>query len=304
MNYDELLERVRAQAAPHVGRGTVASYIPALANVAPDRFGIALASVDGESARSGDASVAFSIQSISKVFTLMLAIRQVDEDLWRRVGREPSGTAFNSLVQLESEHGIPRNPLINAVAIVVADVLISHAEDAKHALLEFMRALSGNPDVVFDAEVAASERTTGFRNAALANFLKAQGNLNNDVDVVLDFYFHQCAIAMSCADLARAFLPLANGGFSPLLGETILTKQQAKRVNALMMTCGLYDAAGDFAYRVGLPAKSGVGGGIVAVLPREFSVCVWSPALEPSGNPSAGVAALEALTSTLGRSVF
>lgn len=234
----------------------------------------------------------------------MLAIRQVGDALWRRVGREPSGTPFNSLILLETENGIPRNPLINAGALVVADILLERTRDAKHTLLEFVRSLSGNPEIAFDAEVAASERATGYGNAALANFLKAHGNLNNDVDVVLDFYFHQCALAMRCIDLARAFLPLANGGYSPLIGEAILSKQQAKRINAVMMTCGLYDAAGDFAYRVGLPAKSGVGGAIAAVMPREFAVCVWSPALEPSGNSSAGVAALEALTTILGRSVF
>ncbi len=296
MDYTELLERVRQKASPYVGAGQVATYIPALANVPSDRFGMALATVDGDSARCGDADIPFSIQSVSKVFTLMLAIRQVDDALWRRVGREPSGNPFNSLVQLESEHGIPRNPLINAGALVVADVLINRTKDAKKALRDFVRSLTGNPEADFDTEVAASERTVGYRNAALANFLKAQGNLQSDVDEVLDFYFHQCALALSCADLARAFLPLANGGFSPLLGEIILTKQQAKRINALMMTCGLYDAAGDFAYRVGLPAKSGVGGGIAAVLPREFAVCVWSPALEPTGNSTAGVSALETLT--------
>ncbi|NQV80166.1 MAG: glutaminase [Alphaproteobacteria bacterium] len=304
MDYKELLERVKTQAAPAIGRGEVASYIPALARVRPDRFGIALATVDGDSATSGDADVPFSVQSISKVFTLILAIRQVGDALWTRVGREPSGSAFNSLVQLETEHGIPRNPLINAGALVVADVLLGHTRDAKQVLLDFVRALSGNADARFDPDVVESERNTGFRNAALANFLKAHGNLKHSVDEVLDLYFHQCALSLCCADLARAFLPLANGGFSPLLGESILTKAQAKRVNALMMTCGLYDAAGDFAYRVGLPAKSGVGGGIAAVLPREFAICVWSPALEESGNSSAGVAALEALTTILGRSVF
>ena len=304
MDYQELLERVTTKAAPALARGEVASYIPALANVRPEQFGIALAAVDGDSATYGDASVAFSVQSISKVFTLMMAIRHVGDDLWARVGREPSGSAFNSLVQLETEHGIPRNPLINAGAIVIADILLGHTRDAKKMLLDFVRAISGNPEAQYNADVAASERETGYRNAALANFLKSQGNLVHPVDDVLDLYFHQCALSLRCTDLARAFLPLANGGFSPLLGEAVLTKQQAKRINALMMTCGLYDAAGDFAYRVGLPAKSGVGGGIAAVLPREFAVCVWSPALEPSGNSSAGVAALEALTSILGRSVF
>jgi glutaminase len=304
MDYDELLKRVRKEAGPRIGKGAVASYIPALSKVSPKRFGIALASIDGTSARNGDADIPFSVQSISKMFTLMLAIRHVGDDLWKRVGREPSGNPFNSLVQLESEHGVPRNPFINAGALVVADVLLSHTVDAKQVLLDFVRALSGNNALEFDANVAASERTHGYRNAALANFLKAHDNLNNDVDTVLDLYFHQCALAMCCTDLARAALPLVNGGFSPLIGEAVLTKLQARRVNALMMTCGLYDAAGDFAYRVGLPAKSGVGGGIVAVLPREFAVCTWSPALEPSGNSSAGVAALEALTTILGRSVF
>jgi glutaminase len=207
-------------------------------------------------------------------------------------------------VQLEYEHGIPRNPLINAGALIVCDVLLSHTQDAKQAVLDYMRALSGASDIGFDEAVARSEAETGFINAALANFLKGQGNLENDTESVLDVYFHQCSLAMSCGELSCAALHLANGGVSPLLDEAVLTREQTKRINAIMLTCGLYDAVGEFAYRVGLPAKSGVGGGIFAVMPGEYAVAVWSPELDPSGNSMVGGAALEYLTTATGRSVF
>lgn len=304
MDFTRFLDDAAGHARTYIGKGRVADYIPALARVPREKFGIALCTVAGDMAALGDATERFSIQSISKVFSLSLAMGYVGEDLWRRVGREPSGNRFNSLIQLEYEHGLPRNPLINAGALVVADVLLTHTRNAKQAILDYVRVLSGAHDISFDEDVARSEAETGFINAALANFLKGHGNLDNDVDAVLDFYFHQCALAMSCGELARATLHLANGGVSPALGETILTARQAKRVNAVMMTCGLYDAVGEFAYRVGLPAKSGVGGGIVAVMPGEYAVAVWSPELDPSGNSMAGGAALEHLTTLTGRSVF
>ncbi len=304
MDFDQILLEISRYVQPLFGKGKVADYIPALSAVPGTKFGMALHTVGGETFQIGDAEERFSIQSISKLFTLSLAMGFVGEELWRRVGREPSGNPFNSLVQLEYEHGIPRNPMINAGALVICDVLLSHTKDARQAVLDYMRVLSGAHDIVFDAAIARSEADTGYINLALANFLKGNGNLENDVEAVLDLYFHQCSLVMSCSELSRAVLHLANGGVSWHLSETILTPGQVKRLNAVMLTCGLYDAVGEFAYRVGLPGKSGVGGGIVAVMPREYSVAVWSPELDAFGNSMVGGAALEYLTTLTGRSVF
>ncbi len=304
MDYHQILDEISHHVRPLFGKGQVADYIPALAAVPAGKFGMTVQTLDGSCFRTGDSEERFSIQSISKLFSLSLAIGLVGDELWRRVGREPSGNAFNSLVQLERENGIPRNPMINAGAMVVCDVLLSHDKDARQSMLDYMRVLSGAHDIAFDAAVVSSERQTAFINLALANFLKGHGNLENDVDAVLDLYCHQCALAMSCSELARAMLHLANGGVSPVLDETILTPGQAKRINAVMLTCGLYDAVGEFAYRVGLPGKSGVGGGIVAVMPGDYAVAVWSPELDTFGNSMVGGAALEHLTTLTGRSVF
>ena len=304
MEYSELLENIVHEIRPYFGKGAVADYIPALANVPPTKFGMAIATVDGAVHTIGDAAEPFSIQSISKAFTLMLAMSLVGDELWTRCGKEPSGSKFNSLVQLEYEHGIPRNPFINAGALVVTDCVMSHCRAPKNTIRDYVRVLSQNFAADFDEDVAQSERETGFTNAALANMLASHGRLGNPVASVLDTYFHQCSLAMSCADLARAFLPLANRGLSPVLEEAVLTERQAKRINALMLTCGMYESVGSFAYRVGLPAKSGVGGGIVAVLPSKFCVVVWSPELDRSGNSLVGTAALEALTRLTQLSIF
>ena len=284
--------------------GRVADYIPALARVSPDRLGIAVRHIGGGVHHVGDADERFSIQSISKVFALTMALQFEGESLWARVGREPSGNPFNSLVQLEYENGIPRNPFINAGAIVLVDTIVSNSSDAKASILEFVRGLCGGADVDYDYEVARSEADWGDRNAALAHFLKSFGNLRNPVNEVLDAYFHLNAIAMSCLELAQAFQYLAESGCNPNTGERLMTASQTKRTNALMLTCGVYDAAGDFAYRVGLPAKSGVGGGIVAVMPGKWTVAVWSPGLDDHGNSLAGTAALELLTTKTGTSIF
>lgn len=303
-DYQAVLDRVRSKVGPDMAKGKVATYIPALARVPKTKFAMAVACVDGRMFSVGDAHEPFSIQSISKVFTLVMALSRVGTKLWRRVGREPSGNPFNSLVQLEYEKGIPRNPFINAGAHVVTDQIVATETDAKGAILAEMQRLSGNQHVRFDDEVAASERTHGYWNAAIANFLKAQDNLRCDVDAVLDAYFHQCSIAMSVRDLARAASFLANGGVDVASGERITVSRRAKRINALMMTCGLYDAVGNFAFRVGIPAKSGVGGGIVGVIPGLLTVAVWSPGLDRQGNSCAGVRALELFTTKIGRSVF
>ena len=303
MDLQALIDDITREAAPFAVQGKVADYIPALAAVAPTRFGIALATMDGQLFGSGDWRLPFSIQSVSKAFSLALVLARDGEALWQRVGREPSGSPFNSLVQLEYEKGIPRNPFINAGALILIDRLLSLTGDSLGTLQAFLRAESGNPAVGIDPEVAASEAEHGHRNAALAHFMASCGNLENPVDVVLDHYFRQCSLTMSCGDLARAGLFLANHGLRAD-GSRLLTRSEAKRINSIMLTCGTYDAAGDFAYRVGLPGKSGVGGGILAVLPERGVLCVWSPALDPHGNSVAGVEALDRFTTRTGWSVF
>lgn len=304
MDYDGVLEKIHSAVKPTLGRGKVADYIPELAGVSPERFGMAVVTVRGEVHTIGDASVDFSIQSISKLFALVLALKAEGETLWQRVGREPSGTPFNSLVQLEHESGRPRNPFINAGALVVTDILCTRFAVPENALAEFMQRLSGAPAVHYNRRVERSERRHSDRNAAMAHFMKSFGNLRNPVDQVLDAYCRHCAIEMNCVDLARAVSFLANHGRVAATGEEILDVSRSKRLSALMLTCGTYDSAGDFAFRVGLPAKSGVGGGIVAVIPGECGICVWSPPLDESGNSQAGVLALELLTTLTGRSIF
>lgn len=301
--YAELLEQVMEAVAPSLGAGRVPDYIPALATADPARFGLAVATVDGELHGVGDWRQEFSIQSISKVFALAAAVAQDAPGLWARVGREPSGDPFNSLVQLEYDRGVPRNPFVNAGALVVTDHLLTLTGDASGAVCELARDQSENAEIWSDPRVAASEADNGHRNAALAHLIASFGKLHNEVDIVLDHYFRQCAIQMSCADLAKATLFLARHGVG-VGGERLLSRSDAKRLNAVMLTCGTYDAAGEFAYRVGLPGKSGVGGGVVAVIPGRCTLCAWSPGLDPAGNSVAGVAALDAFTTLSGWSVF
>jgi len=299
-----LLEEVVDRVRPLLGQGKVANYIPALANIDPGKLGIAVTTIDGETIGAGDYLEPFSIQSISKVFSLTLALTLYEEtEIWSRVGKEPSGHSFNSLVQVELERGKPRNPFINAGALVIADLLQSRLGAPKHRMLELVRALSQNDKVCFDKQVADSEYQHSARNAAIAYLMKSFGNFQGDVDTVLRTYFHYCALKMNCADLSKAMLYLANRG-KTLDGTELISQVQTRQLNALLATSGLYDGAGEFAYRVGMPGKSGVGGGIIAVIPGELSVCVWSPELDNQGNSLAGTAMLEQLSQRLGRSIF
>jgi glutaminase len=302
VDYQQHLHDAMAVARRTVG-GRVADYIPALAAADPDAFGMALATAEGELFGVGDWEQPFSIQSISKLFTLALVLAEGADDVWQRVGREPSGNPFNSLVQLETEQGIPRNPFINAGAIVVTDRLQSLTGGAARTVREFLRAESGNPRLDTDAAVAASEDEHGHRNAALAHFIASHGNLENPVETVLAEYYGHCAIEASCRDLALAGRFLAQYGLRSD-GTRLLSRSDAKRVNAVLLTCGTYDAAGEFAYRVGLPGKSGVGGGVLAILPGRAAVCAWSPRLDKAGNSVAAVAALDAFTTSSGLSIF
>ena len=303
MDYQKILQDIYSEIRPFAGMGVQADYIPALAKVDPDQFGIALKTVAGDSFKWQDAETRFSIQSISKVFALAMALSLEGEDLWKIVGKEPSGTAFNSLVQLEVEKGKPRNPFINAGAIVIADMLMSRLDDPEAEFLQFIRALSGSADVGYNLEVAESERENGYLNAAIINLLKHHGRIQNDIEDVLMFYFRMCSVEMSCEELAQAFLAFTNYRPFDFAGYR-LSSSKIKRLNAVMQTCGFYDEAGEFSYLVGLPGKSGVGGGIVAVHPAHYSVAVWSPRLNSKGNSVMGMKALELLTTYTQESIF
>jgi glutaminase len=301
-----MIDRIHDALRQKTAEGQVASYIPELAKVDKNKLGISIQMLDGSSFSAGDAEEPFSIQSVSKIFTLTLALGKIGNSLWKRVNREPSGSPFNSIVQLEHEQGIPRNPFINAGAIVVADVILAghQPREAIGEILRFVRFLADDEDIVIDRQIARSETETGFRNAALANYIRSFGNLEHPVDMVLGVYFHHCAIAMSCRQLARSGLFLANNGKSPLTGHSVISNERARRINALMLTCGHYDGSGDFAFRVGLPGKSGVGGGILAIVPGKASIAVWSPGLNARGNSLVGSLALEAIAQETGWSVF
>lgn len=303
---DRVVREIADEMRQRTDRGEVATYIPELARVDPGAFGLVVVDASGYVAAAGDCDTPFSIQSISKVFTLTLALGKVGDKLWERVGREPSGSPFNSIVQLERERGIPRNPFINAGAIAVTDCIISghQPREALGEILRFMQFLADDDSITIDNAVAASEQRHGYRNSALANYMKSFGVLDNPVEFTLGVYFHHCAIAMSCRQLAMAGRFLAQFGANPSTGLAVVQRERARRINALMLTCGHYDGSGEFAYRVGLPGKSGVGGGIIANAPGKASIAVWAPGLDASGNSRLGQIALEALSKRLGWSIF
>tara|TARA_R110000737_G_scaffold98070_1_gene132282 strand:+ start:403 stop:1317 length:915 start_codon:yes stop_codon:yes gene_type:complete len=302
-DFQRVLDTINETANNAVERGTIANYIPELAKIDMQKFGIHLIDIGQHHFSAGKGAERFSIQSISKVLTLSMALGLIGENIWERIDVEPSGDPFNHLSLLELENGIPRNPLINPGAIVVADILVSQLADPKKEFLAFVRNIANDDSIDYDEDVAQSERRTGFRNYAAANLLKSYGNLKNDVDIVLDFYFHQCSLSMSCERLANTFFMFINRG-NCRRGNTFLTMGQVKRINALMLTCGFYDESGEFAFEVGLPGKSGVGGGIVALLPNKFCVATWSPGLNKKGNSKLGMLALERLTTETELSIF
>lgn len=304
MAFQDILDSIYTEVLQVENTGKKADYIPELEKVNANKYGIALVDKYQNVFTKGDANEKFSIQSISKVITTSLIFSKIGNELWKRVGYEPSGNAFNSLFQLENENGIPRNPLINAGALVLADLMLDHFENPKELLLDFVRELSENPTIDFNINVAQSEKEYGYRNAALVNFIKSFGNINNKPEAVLDFYYHQCAIEMTCVDLAKCFQVFANNGVIPSSNKQFLTSSQCKRMNALMQMCGFYDQAGEFTFKVGLPGKSGVGGGVVAIFPNHYTVAVWSPKLNKKGNSFYGLETLERLTTETEASIF
>lgn len=304
MDYQSILDEIYEEVKPLLKKGKVADYIPELAKVDKANFGMYLLTLDEQKFSVGLANVKFSIQSISKVFMLAMAVGECKQSIYKRVNVEPSGDPFNSLVQLEHESGIPRNPFINAGALVITDILLTEFENPKQELLNYVRRLVGQNDIHYNEEVAASEKSVGFKNAAMVNLMKSFGNIENDVEDVLDLYFHFCSIEMSCIELAKAFRVFANHGKGVIDSHSYLSESQYKRIAAIMLTCGFYDEAGEFAFSVGLPGKSGVGGGIAAILPNEYSIVVWSPGLNKVGNSLAGMKALELFTTKTQTSIF
>lgn len=304
MKYNDLFSKIYDSLEETDHPGEVASYIPELKNVDPNKFGVHLTTLDGRHFCFGNSDEKFSIQSIAKVLALAMAYQLENENLWERVGVEPSGTPFNSLVQLEYDKGIPRNPLINAGALVISDILVSHFDEPKKQFIEFVRKVSGIPEIDYSTRIADSEKSTGFTNAALVNLMKSFGNIRNDVDVVLDFYFNLCSIEMTCKELSATFLFLADYGVCPSSNEKIISTSKSKRINAIMQLCGFYDEAGEFSFKVGLPGKSGVGGGIIAIHPDKYSIAVWSPRLNKKGNSIRGMKFLELFTTETEASIF
>ena len=305
MNYQTILDEIYYEIQPELMGGKVANYIPALAEVVKGQFSMSLTLKDGSVFFVGDSKQKFSIQSISKVFTLTMSLGIYGRKLYKRVGVEPSGNAFNSLVQLEYEQGIPRNPFINAGAITVTDTLVSHYKDQTiEAIIDFIQDVSCNDKISFDTIVARSEMEHGDRNLALARLMKSFGNFDNEVKDTVMAYSKHCAITMNTNELSRAMLFLAFGGTDPVSQKKFIDTRRAKRINAIMLTCGHYDASGEFAFNVGLPGKSGVGGGIVATIPGKMSIAVWSPGLNKYGNSHVGTLALEKFTTKTGLSIF
>ncbi len=304
MNYQSILNSIEQEINIHDFEGKVANYIPELAKVDRNKFGMHLHCINNGHYAFGDSNERFSIQSISKVLALIMAFELERDAIWKRVDVEPSGDPFNSLVQLEYENGIPRNPLINAGALVICDILVSHLKNPKADFLNFIRKISNNPTINYDEKVAKSEKEWGFRNSALLHLMKSFGNIKNDIETILDFYVYQCSLTMTCKELSETFMLFANKGRILGTNEQIIPWNRIKRINAIMMTCGFYDEAGEFSFRVGLPGKSGVGGGIVAIHPNYYSVAAWSPKLNPKGNSAIGMAALELLTTKTELSIF
>jgi glutaminase len=306
MSFQDVLDEVLSDIGAYRGQGKVAAYIPGLARADPRAFGMAAVLEDGSSYAVGDADEPFSIQSVSYVFTLSLALHHLKSALWNHVGREPAGSPINSIIQLEMERGKPRNPLTAAGSLVVCDQLMGRrgADEAIEELLAFLRERAGDESIAIDETLAMSESKAGALNRSLANFVAAFGNLQNPVEAVLSFYYRQCSIAMSCRQLAQAALYLAFDGADPRTGDAITTQSRSRRINALMLTCGHYDNSGDIAFRVGLPGKSSVSGAILAVVPRHGAVCVWSPGLNAAGTSLAGAMALERLVERTGWSIF
>nr|WP_046228728.1 glutaminase A [Paenibacillus algorifonticola] len=299
----EWVETSRQQAL----HGKVASYIPELAKSPKDALGIHIVGAEGQVASAGDCGISFTMQSISKVFTLILALMDNGEEaVFAKVGMEPTGDSFNSMLKLELvQPGIPFNPLINAGAIAISSLIAGSSREEKSArVLDFFRNLSGNRALDYDNDVYLSEAKTANLNRSMAYFLKDKQVLQGEVEEVLDVYFRHCSISVTCADLARMALVMAHNGTDPVTGAELIPRRYVQIAKTFMITCGMYNASGEFAIQVGLPAKSGVSGGILAIVPGRYGIGVVGPSLHRKGNSIAGVHLLETLSRTFDLSLF
>ena len=301
---ERAVQEAFACAQSSLGEGRVATYIPELGRADPSKLAVNLHTVDGRVSGAGDVDEPFTLQSISKVFTLAYALRSGGDGFLRQMSMEPSGDAFHSIVRLEQEQGRPRNPYINTGAILVSEQLPGRNPEEKiDGFLDFLKELARSDRIEIDDNAYRSESETGNRNRALAHFMKHHGTIENPT-VAVETYFRQCSIRATALLLGRMSLFLANKGVDPVTGRRILDEKSNGMIVALMATCGLYDEIGRFAVRVGLPGKSGVSGGIMAVAPQRMTIAVFSPKLDPKGNSVAGLAALTALSEKLRLSLF
>lgn len=287
--------------------GNVASYIPALSKADKNALGIYIIDSKGKEYYSGDYDKKFTMQSISKIVSLILAIKDNGRyNVFKKVDVEPTGMGFNSIVNLEeSDSGKPYNPMINAGAIVTTSLIGGRDINEKlEKILDFMKSVTDNHNISVNEEVYLSEKETGNRNRALAYFMKSTGVLDGDIEEILDLYFKQCSIEVTAKDLAKFGAVIANDGVIPWSNEKVIPQEVCRIVKTIMVTCGMYDASGEFAVNVGIPAKSGVGGGIVAAVPRKFGIGIYGPSLDEKGNSIAGISLIKELSKELDLSIF
>ena len=300
---EEVLLRAIEVGRGKTARGKVATYIPELGKADPQQLGVSVFTRSGRRIASGDTKVRFTIQSIAKVISLAMALEVCGfEDVFRNVGMEPSGDAFNSLLKLEKADSTPHNPMINAGAIVIASYLASRSSFEE--LMELSRAICLDPGITLDECIYQSEMSHSSRNRAIAYLLDSKGYIEGDVEQALRFYVKMCSMSVTAESLAGLGLVLANDGVNPENGRRLLSAQTVKVVKTIMLTCGMYDGSGEFAVRVGVPSKSGVGGGILAVVDGRMGIGIFGPALDAKGNSIAGVAMLEYLSNQMGFHMF
>ncbi len=302
-----LLEAILSECSQYTNKGKVANYIPELAKADPNKFGIYVIDQAGQTACAGDCNTLFTMQSVIKPMILLLALIDCGiEKVHSLLGVEATGKpfdAFNYSDQALTGENI--NPMINAGAIALCTLIKGSTYTEKFSrLLALTRKMAGDPTLEVDEDVYLSEKTTGNKNRALVYMLKAYQMVSDDAEDILDCYFKACSIKASCANLARIAYIFANHGFDPLTDTQLFAPAYAKYVNAVLMTCGMYDGSGEFAISVGIPAKSGVGGGIMGVVPGKMGIGVFSPALDKKGNSLAGKKALELLSQKLDLSIF
>ncbi|MEH6889860.1 glutaminase A [Bacillus sp. JJ864] len=302
-NLQQLLDQVQ----PYTKQGKLATYIPELGNANPDDLGIAIYHIDGHYVHAGKSQTLFTLQSISKVITLALALLDCGEEyVFSKVGMEPTGDPFNSIIKLETTSpSKPLNPMINAGALAITSMIVGNSNEEKmERILHFVREITANPSINYSSKVAISELETAYLNRSLCYYMKQNNIIDGDIEELMDLYTRQCAIEVSCIDLARIGLIFAMDGYDPYYKKQIIPKHITKICKTFMVTCGMYNESGEFAIRVGIPAKSGVAGGILGCVKGEMGIGIFGPALDANGNSLAGFKILELLSEQESWSIF